>query len=134
MTKGLVVLLLAVLGMGVLGTAQTAVTPRTPEGALLFDNQTGMTVTGIHILFEQDVDVHLANIVVIGGGNVTNLDVEGRSVWIDVEVEPNGTLSLGLGSENASAQIKTAHWYASTEEKNKIINTTKHPTIKDASE
>ncbi|MFC2105905.1 ester cyclase [Candidatus Bipolaricaulota bacterium] len=121
MTKGLVVLLLAVLGMGVLGTAQTAVTPRTADGVLLFDNQTGMTVTGINILFEQDVDVDLANVVVVGGGNVTTLDVEGRSVWIDVEVEPEGTLSLGLSSEYVGAQIKTAHWFASMEEKNKII-------------
>jgi len=121
MTKVLGVLLLAMLAVGAMGFAQTAVTPRAVEGVLLFDNQTGMTVAGISILFEQDIDVEPANVVVVGGGNVTTLDVEGRSVWIDVEVEPNGTLSLGLGSEYVGAQIKTAHWVASTEEKNKII-------------
>ena len=121
MTKVLGVFLLVVLAVGVLGSAQTAVTPQTAEGVLLFDNQTGMTVTGISILFEQDIDVEPTNVVVVGGGNVTTLDVEGRSVWIDVEVEPNGTLSLGLGSEYVGAQIKTAHWVASTEEKNKVI-------------
>gem|GEM_PF-455633 len=121
MTKVLSVLLLAVLAVGVMGSAQTAVTPRTAEGVLLFDNQTGMTVTGINILFEQDVEVDLASVVVVGGGNVTILDVEGRSVWIDVEVEPEGTLSLGLSSDYVGAQIKSAHWFASMEEKNKII-------------
>ena len=121
MTKILSVLLLAILAIGVLGAAQTAVTPRTAEGVLLYDNQTGLTVAGINVLFEQDIEVALGNVVVVGGGNVTNLDVEGRSVWIDVEVEPNGTLSLGLGVDYVGAAIKTAHWFASIEEKNKII-------------
>jgi hypothetical protein len=55
MTKVLGVLLLAVLAVGILGVAQTAVTPRAAEGVLLFDNETGAEVTRIGILFDSPV-------------------------------------------------------------------------------
>jgi len=121
MSRGLVVLLLAILAIGALGVAQTAVVPRAAEGVLIFDNHTGAAVAGIGILFEDDVKIELASVVAIGGGNVTNLDVNGRSVWIDVVVDPDGSLSVGLDPDYTGTQIKTAHWVASTEERNKII-------------
>ena len=52
MIKVLGVLLLTVLAVGVLGFAQTAVTPRAAEGVLLFDNETGAEVMRIGILFD----------------------------------------------------------------------------------
>jgi len=71
MTKILGVLLLATLAVGVLGVAQTAVTPRAAEGVLLFDNETGAEVTRIGILFEGPITLCTKDIVAIGGEAVT---------------------------------------------------------------
>jgi len=118
MTKVLGVLLLAVLAVGILGVAQTAVTPRAAEGVLLFDNETGAEVTRIGILFDGPVTLCTKDIMAFGGEAVTRLDVGTRTAWIDAAVVPGGTLQISL---TGSAKVSSAYWVASSQEKNKAI-------------
>jgi len=118
MTKVLSVLLLMVLTVGVLGVAQTAVTPRTAEGALLFDNETGADAIRIGILFDSPVTISKGNIVAFGGGAVTRVDAGVRTVWIDVVIVPGGTLLINLAGD---AQVSSAYWVSSPEEKNTAV-------------
>ena len=118
MTKVLSVLLLMVLTVGVLGIAQTAVTPRTAEVALLFDNETGADVIRIGILFDGPVALSKGDIVAFGGGAVTRLDAGVRTVWIDVVVAPGGTLLINLAD---NVQVSSAYWVSSPEERNKVV-------------
>jgi steroid delta-isomerase-like uncharacterized protein len=118
MTKVLSVLLLAILAMGVLGAAQTAVTPRAAEGVLLFDNETGAVVTRIGILFDSPITLCQGDIVAVGGEAVTRLDVGLRTAWIDAVIVPGGTLQVSL---TGSAKVSSAYWVSSAQEKNKLI-------------
>ena len=118
MPKVLGVLLLAVLAVGVLGSAQTAVTPRAAEGVLLFDNETGAEVTRIGILFDSPLTLCMKDIVAFGGEAVTRLDVGIRTAWIDAVVVPGGTLQVSL---TGSAKVSSAYWVSSSQEKNKVI-------------
>jgi len=118
MTKILGVLLLAILAVGAMGVAQTAVTPRAAEGVLLFDNETGAEVTRIGILFDSPVTLCAKDIVAVGGEAVTRLDVGLRTAWIDAVVVPGGTLQLSL---TGSAKVSSAYWVSSSQEKNKAI-------------
>ena len=118
MTKVLSVLLLMVLTVGVLGVAQTAVTPRTAEGALLFDNETGADVIRIGILFDGPITLSKGDIVAFGGGAVSRLDVGVRTAWIDVVIVPGGTLLINLAGD---AQVSSAYWVSSPEEKNTAV-------------
>ncbi|MCK4355939.1 ester cyclase [Candidatus Bipolaricaulota bacterium] len=118
MTKVLGVLLLAVLAVGVLGVAQTAVTPRAAEGVLLFDNETGAEVTRIGILFDGPITLCKNDIVAFGGEAVTRLDVGLRTAWIDVVVVPGGTLQITLAG---NTQVSSAYWVSSVQEKTKVV-------------
>ena len=118
MSKVLGVLLLAVLAVGVMGVAQTDVTPRAAEGVLLFDNETGAEVVRIGILFDGPTTLCKGDIVTFGGGAVTRLDVGVRTAWIDVAVVPGGTLQVGLAG---NAKVSSAYWVSSVQEKNKVI-------------
>ncbi len=118
MSKVLGVLLLAVLAVGVLGVAQTAVTPRAAEGVLLFDNETGAEVTRIGILFDGPTTLCKGDIVAFGGGAVTRLDVGLRTAWIDVKVVAGGTLQLSLAG---NTQVSSAYWVSSVQEKSKVV-------------
>ncbi len=118
MTKVLGVLLLAVLAVGVLGVAQTAVTPRTAEGVLLFDNETGAEVVRLGILFDSPITLCKDDVVAFGGEPVTRLDVGLRTAWIDAVVVPGGTLQVSL---TGNAKVSSAYWVASSQEKNKAI-------------
>jgi len=118
MIKVLSVVLLAVLAVGVLGVAQTVVTPRAAEGVLLFDNETGAEVTRIGILFDGPIMLCKENIMAVGGEAVTRLDVGVRTAWIDVAVVPEGTLLINLAG---NTQVSSAYWVSSVQEKNKVI-------------
>ncbi len=118
MTKVLGVLLLAVLTVGAMGFAQTAVTPRAADGVLLFDNETGAEVTRIGILFDGPITLCMRDIVAIGGEAVTRLDVGTRTAWIDAVVVPGGTLQVSL---TGNTQVSSAYWVSSSQEKNKVI-------------
>ncbi|MFC2095945.1 ester cyclase [Candidatus Bipolaricaulota bacterium] len=118
MTKVLGALLLAVLAMGVMGSAQTAVTPRAADGVFLFDNETGADVTRIGILFDSPITLCRGDILAIGGEAITRLDVGLRTAWIDAVVVPGGTLQVSL---DESAEVISAYWVASSQEKNKAI-------------
>lgn len=124
--EALGVLLTVLLVAGVVGVAQTAVTPRAFSGAagqvFLFDNQTEQDFTGLGIVFDQPVSLEKSNIVAFGGNEVTLLDVTGRTVWIDATVVPGGTLQVALtGDTAATAEFQYADWTASSQERNKII-------------
>ena len=118
MTKILGVLLLAVLAVGVLGIAQTAVTPRAAEGVLLFDNKTGAEVTRIGILFDGPVTLCKNDVITFGGEAVTRLDMGTRTAWIDAVVVPEGTLQVSI---TGNAKVSSAYWISSVQEKNKVI-------------
>jgi predicted ester cyclase len=118
MTKVMGVLLLVVLAVGVLGSAQTAVTPRVAEGVLLFDNETSAEVTRIGILFDSPVTLCTKDILAVGGEAVTRLDMGTRTAWIDAVVVSGGTLQVSL---TGSANVSSAYWVSSVQEKNKVI-------------
>jgi len=118
MTKILGVLLLAVLAVGAMGVAQTAVTPRAAEGVLLFDNETGAEVVRLGILFDGLITLCSSDITAFGGEAVTRLDTGTRTAWIDAKVVPDGTLQV---SYSGGAQVKSAYWVSSAQEKNKVI-------------
>lgn len=118
MSRVLAVLLLAVLSAGVVGLAQTAVAPRTAEGVLLFDNETGAQVVRLGILFDGPVTLCSTDVVAIGGEAVTRMDVGKRTVWVDAKVVRGGTLQV---SYSGDAQVDSAYWVASAQEKNKVI-------------
>ena len=118
MSRVLGVLLLAVLAAGVVGFAQTAATPRTAEGVLLFDNETGAQVTRLGILFDGPTALCTDDVVAFGGEAVTRLDVGLRTAWIDAVVVPNGTLQLNVPK---GTQVHSAYWVSSPQEKNKLI-------------
>ena len=111
-------LLLALLAAGVVGFGQTAVTPRTAEGVLLFDNATGAEVTRLGILFDGAITLCAEDIAAFGGEAVTRLDVGIRTAWIDVVVVPGGTLQVNVPK---GIRVRDACWVSSTTEKNKTV-------------
>lgn len=118
MAKVLSVLVLVVLVFGMLGAAQTAVIPRVADGALLFDNETGVDVVRIGVLFDQPTSICREDVVAVGGGAITRLDAGVRTIWVDVVVVPGGTLLINL---QGNAQVASAYWVSSTEERNKVV-------------
>lgn len=118
MSRVLGVLLFGVLAIGVMGVSQIAVSPRSVEGTLLFDNETGAEVTQIGILFSGPVTICRDGITAIGGEAVTRLDVGMRTAWIDARVVPGGTLQVNY---SGGAQVLSAYWTSTAQEKNKAI-------------
>jgi hypothetical protein len=112
----LVLLLLAC----VVGLAQTSVEPRA-VGVLLFDNETGGTITKLVVMFDKAVTFEAADIIVFGGGAVTTVTVSEvvfpsgagsySLVKIEVEVVAGGTLQVMLSGDNAGAQVVNAYWF-----------------------
>ncbi|MBU0596457.1 ester cyclase [Candidatus Bipolaricaulota bacterium] len=121
MIRVLSVLLLAVFAAGVMGCADTAVSPRTPEGALVFDNDTGSAVTGLGILFDRALSIEVGDVVPIGGDLATSVTIAGRSVWIDIEMKSQGSAAITLGEDGLGAQVVSAYWVSSEQEKNKVV-------------
>jgi len=118
MSRVLGVLLMAVLVIGVVGLAQTAVIPRAADGVLLFDNETGAEALRLGILFDGPVTVCKEDIIAFGGEAATRLDMGDRTAWIDAKVLPGGTLQVTYSGD---AQVHSAYWVASAQEKNKVI-------------
>ncbi len=118
MSRVLGALLLTILAAGAVGLAQTAVTPRAAEGILLFDNETGGDVVRLGILFDGPVTLCTSDVIAVGGGAVTRLDVGVRTVWIDAAVSPGGTLLVSL---SGAASVRDAYWVATSTEKNKVV-------------
>jgi len=118
MSRVLVVLLMVVLVIGAVGLAQTPVTPRAADGVLLFDNETGAEVLRLGILFDEPVTICKEDIVVFGGEAVTRLDMGARTAWIEAKVLPAGTLQV---TYSGGAQVHSAYWAATAQEKNKAI-------------
>jgi len=111
-------LLLVVLALGAVAVAQTAVTPRVADGVLLFDNTTGADVVRLGILFDGPVTLCTTDITAFGGEAVTRLDVGTRTAWIDAAVVDGGTLQVNT---SGGAQVRSAYWVSSAQEKNKAI-------------
>jgi steroid delta-isomerase-like uncharacterized protein len=118
MSRVLGALLVGVLAIGVMGVSQTAVSPRSAGQTLLFDNETGAEVVRLGILFDGQVTICKDDIIVFGGEAVTRLDMGGRTAWIDAKVLPAGTLQV---TYSGSAQVQSAYWATSAQEKNKAI-------------
>ena len=109
-TVSLVVLLLLVLG--VVGLAQTAVTPRAVSGGVfLFDNSTGATITKLGIVFDKAVTLTKDAVIAIGGEVATLVSVSNNFAFIDVVVVPGGTLQITLSGEGADAVVTSAFWF-----------------------
>ena len=118
MRQVLGLLLVVVLALGVLGFAQESATPRVAEGVLLFDNATGAEVVRLGILFDSPITLCKEDILALGGEAVTRLDVGLRTAWIDAVVVPGGTLQVSFSGD---AQVHSAYWVASAQEKNKVV-------------
>jgi len=118
MSRVLVVLLMAVLAIGAVGLAQTPVTPRAAQGVLLFDNETGAEVLRLGILFDGPVAICKEDIITFGGEDVTRLVLGNRTAWIEAKVLPAGTLQV---TYSGGAQVQSAYWAATAQEKNKAI-------------
>jgi len=113
--------LLIVLATGIAGCAGTGVNPRTPAGALVFDNDTGRRIHGLGILFDRGVSFDVGDIVPIGGDLATGVTVAGRSVWIDIEIAAAGSVAITLHEQDRDVDVVSAHWISSEQEKNKAI-------------
>ncbi len=115
--------LVAVLAVGIVGLAQSAVEPRAvtgPDGMVfLFDNETGAAVAELGSVFDQAVTVESRNVVAFGGGEAGDLDIAGRAAWIPVEVVSGGTLQVGVPV--GDVEVASAYWVKRVAEKKEII-------------
>jgi hypothetical protein len=102
--------LVVVLALGVAGFAQTAVTPRSVS-VLLFDNDTGTTVTKLGIIFDKAVTLTTSDIIAFGGEEATLVAASNNYVFIDVVVVPGGTLQITLSGDGADAVVTNAFWF-----------------------
>jgi hypothetical protein len=103
--------MVGLLLVGVIGFAQTAVTPRVGPGVLLFDNNTGVQTTKLAIVFTGTVPLAVEDIVAVGGGAVTLLAVSNNYVYITVVVDAGGTVAITLPVEYAAAEVTGAFWF-----------------------
>ena len=121
MRRALAVACLAVVVVGILAASQTSLniplrTFVTPNGPVyLVDNTTGKLQTMIVFSFSAAVSLTPADIVVLGGGQVTGIYPWGNGllVGITVNVVPGGTVQLSLVGANAKKTVKTA-WFSPT--------------------
>ena len=102
--------LLVILALGVVGFSQTAVTPRS-VGVLLFDNDTGTTITKLGIIFDKAVTLTTSDIVAFGGEVATLVAISTNFAFIDIVVVPGGTVQITLSGESADAQVASAFWF-----------------------
>jgi len=102
--------LLVILALGAVGFAQTAVTPRS-VGVLLFDNDTGTTITKLGIIFDKAVTLTTSDIIAFGGEAATLVAISTNFAFIDIVVVPGGTVQITLFGESADAQVASAFWF-----------------------
>jgi Asp/Glu/hydantoin racemase len=119
--KALAVACLAVVVVGILAVSQTSLnTPLrtfvTPNGPVyLVDNTTGKLQTMIVFSFSAAVTLTPADIIVLGGGQVSAITPWGNGllVAVTVDIVPGGTLQLSLVGANAKKTVKTT-WFSPT--------------------
>jgi len=104
------IVVLIVLVLGTVGFSQISVTPRS-VGVLLFDNNTGTTVSKLGVVFDKAVTLGTSDILAIGGEAATLVAVSNNYVFIDVVVVPSGTLQITLSGEGADATVTSAFWF-----------------------
>lgn len=98
--------------MGLVGLAQTAVTPRVLEGGvLLFDNETGTAASKFSIIFDGDVTLVASDFTTIGGDQPTLVAGYKQFVFVDVVVVAGGTLQLALPADYVGAKVTGAFWF-----------------------
>lgn len=102
--------LMLVLVLGVVGLAQTAVTPRSVS-VLLFDNETGTTVTKLAIIFDKAITLSTSDVIAFGGEMATLVAVSNNFAFIDVIVVPGGTVQVTLSGDGADAVVTNAFWF-----------------------
>lgn len=114
MKRTLVILLGLVLLTGIAVAAAEAVVPVEIEGYytfLFFNNETGVDVAKLTIIFDQEVTFDASDIVVFGGGWPTMIAASTTFAFIDVEVVAGGTFQLILPAEFADAKVMNAFWF-----------------------
>jgi len=102
--------LMLVLVLGVVGLAQTAVTPRSVS-VLLFDNETGATITKLAIIFDKAITLSTSDVIAFGGEMATLVAVSNNFAFIDVIVVPGGTVQVTLSGDGADAVVTNAFWF-----------------------
>ena len=107
MIRKLSLLVVIVFLVSVIGASQLPVTPRT-VGVLLFDNETGVAVTKLVIIFDQPITLDASQIIAFGGGKVTSLNQSGQFALVKVSVVAGGTLQIALPE---GAKVKNAYWF-----------------------
>jgi len=118
MRKGLLVVGLLVVLIGVVGLAETKLnlTPEVigiPGGAVyLFNNNTGQTQATIVLALASGFTLKTTDIIAFGGGEVTAIrNWGGGLVAVDVKLLAGGTLQITLSGSKASSAITFA-WFA----------------------
>ena len=114
MKRILALLLGLMLLTGIAAAAQEAVVPVDVEGYysfLLFNNETGVDVAKLTIIFDQDIAFDASDIIVFGGGWPTMVAVSGSFAFIDVEIVAGGTFQLILPDEYTGAKVMNAFWF-----------------------
>ena len=108
LTLGLTLALVVLVGL--VGLAQTVVTPRS-IGVLLFDNETGATISKLAIIFDKPVTIALSDIIAFGGEAATLAAISNNYAFIDVVVVPGGTVQITLRGDSADAKVASAFWF-----------------------
>lgn len=114
MKRTLVLLLGLVLFTGIAVTAAEAVVPIEIDGFysfVFFNNETGVDVSKLTIIFDTEVTFDASDITVFGGGWPTMIAVSTTFAFIDVEVVAGGTLQLIIPAEFEGAKVVSAFWF-----------------------
>jgi len=112
--RTLVLLLGLVLLTGIAVAAAEVVVPVEIEGYytfLFFNNETGVDMAKLTIIFDQEIAFDASDIIVFGGGWPTMVAVSTTFAFIDVEVVAGGTFQLILPAEFEGAKVMNAFWF-----------------------
>ena len=114
MKRTLVVLISLMLLSGIAVAAVETVVPIEIEGFysfLFFNNETGVAVSKLAIIFDIEVAFDASDIIVFGGGWPSMVANSTSFAFIDVEVVAGGTLQLILPEEFGGAKVMKAFWF-----------------------
>ena len=110
MKRNLILGLGLVLLVGLVGLAQTAVTPSVADGVLSFYNETGTTMTKLSIIFDKSVTFETSD-VVVGEETASLVSQSNAFTFIDIVVAPGATVVVTLKEEDAAATVSGAYWF-----------------------
>jgi len=118
-------LLVLLLVPGLVGLGASAVSPRVFTGpggsALLFDNETGDSATGVEIAFDAPITFGEDDVISFGGGEATGVFTWAESAWISVALSAGGTLQVVL-PEEGTASVVSARFSNDPRDRLKALN------------